>query len=83
MTTKPHVIFYTRPGCLLCEEAKLAIDAADCAGAYTFEEVNIDADAELRRRYGWDIPVVVINDRMVFKHRLTADDFKRALSGKL
>ena len=83
MTTKPHVIFYTRPGCHLCEEARLAIDAADCAAAYTLEEVNIETDPDLRRRYGWDIPVVRINGRHVFKHRLTAADFKRALSDAL
>ena len=83
MSTRAHVIFYTRPGCHLCEEAKLAIDAADCAGAYTFEEVNIETDPDLRRRYGWDIPVVVINGRVVFKHRLSASDFKRALSGTI
>jgi len=83
MTTKPHVIFYTRPGCHLCEEAKLSIAAADCADAYTFEEINIEADPDLRRRYGWDIPVVVLNGRVVFKHRLTTADFKRALSDTL
>ena len=83
MTTKPHVIFYTRPGCHLCQEAKLEIAAADCADAYTFQEVNVDTDPDLQRRYGWDIPVVVLDGRVVFKHRLTAGDFRRALSGTL
>ena len=80
---KARVTLYTRTGCHLCEEAKQALLAAGCEGQYTLLEIDIDLDPDLARRYGWDIPVVVINDRMVFKYRLSAGDFKRALSGKL
>ena len=76
---KAQVIFYTRPGCHLCEEAKREILAADCADAYHLAEVNIDADPTLVARYGWDIPVVSINGVVVFKHRLTAAEFRREL----
>ena len=80
MTTKPHVIFYTRPGCHLCEEAMLEIAAADCADAYTFEMSH-------RRRprppatHTADIPVVVINASSSSSPLGTALHFKRALSG--
>lgn len=76
----PHVLFYTRPGCHLCEEAEREIAAARCHGLYTFEKVDIDTDPDLARRYGWDIPVVVIDGTVAFKHRLTAADFKRAIT---
>ena len=75
----PHVVFYTRPGCHLCDEAEREIDAARCHTLYTFEKVNIETDPDLTRRYGWDIPVVTINGRVAFKHRLTAADFRRAV----
>ena len=76
---KPHVVFYTKPGCHLCEEAEREIDAARCHALYTFEKVNIEDDPDLTRRYGWDIPVVAVNGTVTFKHRLTAEDFKRAV----
>ena len=79
MTQKPHVLFYTKPGCHLCDEAKREIERAGCSGQYTFEEVNILSDPELLRHYGTEIPVVLINNTHAFKHRLTAADFRQAI----
>ena len=79
MPHTPHVIFYTKPGCHLCEEARREIGAAGCSGRFTYEEIDILSDDELKRRYGWDIPVVLIDGTHAFKHRLTAADFRRAI----
>jgi glutaredoxin len=79
MKNKARVIFYTRPGCHLCEEARREILAADCADQYVLEEVNIADDARLTELYGWEIPVVTINGTKAFKYRLTAAEFKRKL----
>lgn len=76
---KALVTLYTRPGCHLCEEAKRQIEEARCAELYTLEEVNIDLAPTLKARFGWDIPVVALNGTIVFKHRLTAAQFRREL----
>ena len=76
---KAQVTLYTRPGCHLCEEAKEAMLAARCEGQYTLREINIDLDPLLARRYGWDIPVILINGVETFKHRLTSSEFEREL----
>jgi glutaredoxin len=76
---KAQVTLYTRPGCHLCDEAKQAMLAADCQSRYTLQEINIDLDPALTRRYGWDIPVVLIDGIETFKHRLTASDFEREI----
>jgi glutaredoxin len=76
---KAHVIFYTRPGCHLCEVAKAEMLAAGCGDEYVLEEVNIETDALLQEQYGWEIPVIFINGVKAFKYRLTADEFKRKL----
>ena len=76
---KAQVTLYTRPGCHLCDEAKQAMQAARCADLYTLQEINIDSDPTLLRRYGWDIPVLLINNVETFKHRLTPSDFKREI----
>ena len=82
MSVKPHVVFYTKPGCHLCEEARSEIARAGCEGLYTYEEVDILSDAGLTRRYGWDIPVVLIDGMHAFKHRLTAEEFRKAITQK-
>ncbi|MCA1613042.1 MAG: glutaredoxin family protein [Acidobacteria bacterium] len=76
---KVSVRLYTRPGCHLCDEARREMHAAGVAELYELEEIDIDSDPELTRRFGWDIPVVAIGDAVVFKHRLTRADFKREI----
>jgi glutaredoxin len=79
MSRKPHVTFYTKPGCHLCEDAKREILKAGHADRYTFDEVNILSDPDLHRRYGTEIPVILIDGTHAFKYTLTAEDFRRAL----
>jgi glutaredoxin len=73
---KARVIVYSRPGCHLCDEAKAAILRSDCADRYTLEEVNIESDDELLKKYKYDIPVIVIDGVEVFIHRVDPDEFK-------
>jgi glutaredoxin len=73
--SKPHVIVYSRPGCHLCDEAKAAILSAGCSDRFTFEEVNIESDEELLRKYQYDIPVIAIDGVETFIHRVDPRDF--------
>ncbi len=61
-----HVTLYTRPGCGLCNEMKAGLEQR----GYRVEEVNIDLDPELKRKYGRDIPVAVADGREIARHRL-------------
>jgi glutaredoxin len=78
-TMKPHVIIYSRPGCHLCEEAKTAITNAGCADQFTLEEINIESDSELLRKYKYDIPVIAIDGLETFLHRVTPQEFKQKI----
>ena len=42
-------------------------------------EVNIDGDAVLTERYGWDIPVLFISARKAAKHRINVKQLRRQL----
>ena len=77
--SKAHVIVYSRPGCHLCDEAKDAIERAGCSDLFTLEEVNIDTDVELLRKYRFDIPVVTIDGVEKFRHRVDPDEFRKML----
>ena len=75
---KPQVVLYSKPGCRLCEEAR---DEIESVGDHRFDltEINISNDLSLYELYRNDIPVVLINGRETFRHRLTAKEFLRAL----
>lgn len=74
-----RVIIYSRPGCHLCEEAKTAIQAAGCDGQYELEEVNIETDPDLLRRYRFEIPVITIDGVETFRNRVGSEEFRRAI----
>jgi glutaredoxin len=38
-----------------------------------FEEIDVDSDPHLRLRHGRDVPVLVLQDVVVVKHRLTPE----------
>lgn len=73
------VTLYSRPGCHLCEEAKAAIAPLLREFGAVLREVNIDEDAILKKRYGWDIPVIFIGARKAAKHRIDVAQFRRQL----
>ena len=73
---KAHVIVYSRPGCHLCDEAKAAIESAGCSDSFTLEEVNIESDQELLKKYKYDIPVITIDGKEAFLHRIDPEEFK-------
>lgn len=73
------VVIYSKPDCHLCEEAKVVIQAAACGTRFILEEVNIEIDPDLQRRYRYDIPVITIDGVEAFRHRVSADEFRRAI----
>ena len=77
--SKLRVVIYTRPGCHLCEEAKLAITAANCGAEHTLDEVDIETDNELLEKYRNDIPVITVNGVEAFRHKVTAEEFRNRI----
>ncbi len=73
------VTLYSRPGCHLCEAAKAAIDPLLAEFGATLREVNIDGDAVLTERYGWDIPVLFLGTKKAAKHRINVRQLRRQL----
>ena len=69
------VILYSRPGCHLCEEARAMLERAGVA----FEELDIESDDDLFRRYLERIPVIAIDGEEAFE--LVVDE--RALRARL
>ena len=78
--SKAHVIIYSRPGCHLCDDAKAAILSAGLGDQIVLEEINIESDAELLRKYKYDIPVITIDGVESFIHRVDPREFRTRIT---
>ena len=61
---------YTRAGCPLCEDMADAVQTLLAGSPHGLAQVDVDADATLRSRYGWDVPLVFDGDTELFRHQL-------------
>ncbi|MCY4385114.1 MAG: glutaredoxin family protein [Nitrospinae bacterium] len=72
-----NITFYTRNECHLCHEAKAAIMRH--FPNLAIEEVDVDADPELIRLYGEEVPVGYLGETKVFKYHLDVNRLRRLL----
>ena len=76
-----RVRLYSRPGCHLCDDAREIVGAA-CGRKVAWEEVDIEADADLTARYGEQVPVVTVDDAVVGFWRIDPARLKAALKAR-
>jgi hypothetical protein len=70
----------SRPDCGLCDEFRSELaQLAQAAQLPPLETVDVDSDPELARRHGLDIPVLLLDDVRVCRHRLDAAELLRLL----
>ena len=74
-----EITLYTREGCTLCEEARVAIAPLAREFSTTLREVDIDDDPVLHERYTNDVPVVFLGSRLVAQHRVNVAQLRRQL----
>ncbi|HWX39411.1 MAG TPA: glutaredoxin family protein [Candidatus Sulfotelmatobacter sp.] len=73
------VTIYSRPGCHLCEKAKMQIAPLLKEFCARLTEINIDEDSDLRARYDYDVPVILVGARKAAKHRVDVAQLRRQL----
>ncbi len=79
MSDAREVVVYSRKGCHLCEIVKETLAKLERRGGFTWREVDVDADDQLRREYTDEVPVVFIDGRKAFKYRMDEREFLRKL----
>ena len=80
---RPLVEVYSKPGCCLCAQALTAIEAVHRRVSFELLERDVRQDAELNRRWRYDIPVVCIDGKLALKGRITEEAFERCLQQAL
>ena len=69
------VVVYSRKGCHLCEVVKESLSKLSRRGGFTWQEVDVDLDFELRRQFNDEVPVVFIDGRKAFKYHMDEQEF--------
>ena len=74
-----RVILYSRPGCHLCDDARAVIERVCADLGESYEEVSIDDDPELTRRFSEEIPVTFVDGRQHDFWRVSEERLRAAL----
>lgn len=75
----PRVTIYTKPECGLCEEAEEVIESLRARRTFELERRNILENFDDYQRYKHDIPVILLDDREIARHHLSAAQLEAAL----
>jgi glutaredoxin len=63
----PVVTLYGKPGCHLCDDARLVVDRVRAEHPFELREVDITLDPALHREYGERIPVLEMDGEELFE----------------
>lgn len=78
---RPHqVVFYTKAGCHLCDEARDLLE--ELAEEITFEltETDIRSDMVIFEQYRYRIPVIIIDENATVEGRINLAELRRAFT---
>ena len=69
-----------RRDCELCDEMLAALARLKTTLALpAIEVLDVDADPDLKRRHGLDVPVLLFDGTVVCRHRLDENELRRLL----
>jgi glutaredoxin len=82
-TARTHLTLVQRPGCELCEEMLAELERLRRSVELpAIEVIDVDSDAELHRRHGLHVPVLLLDGTVVCRHRLDAPELMRLLAAR-
>jgi predicted thioredoxin/glutaredoxin len=77
---QPRLTVVHRQDCDLCDEMVAELEALGrTIPLPPISIVDVDADPELLRRYGLNVPVLLLDGSVVCRHRLDSDELQRLL----
>ena len=78
-----EVTLIGRAACHLCDEADGVLARVLPEFGLTCRKVGVDDNADLRNRYGDEVPVLLLNGRKAFKYRIDELRLRRMLETRL
>ena len=83
LATRPrHVVMYSRQGCHLCDDVWKQLQKARRQYPFTLEKTDVDADAELKAKFGEQVPVVCVDGKVRFRGQVNNVLLQRLLEAE-
>jgi hypothetical protein len=79
-STNPRVVLFSKPGCHLCDDARLVVERVTGALGERYEERDVTLDENDWREYADSIPVVLVDGVQVDFWRISEDRLRAALA---
>jgi glutaredoxin len=76
-----RVTLYGKPGCHLCDDARLVIERVCADLGESYEEISILDDPDLMARFGEEIPVTFVDGEQHDFWRVSEARLRAALTG--
>jgi glutaredoxin len=73
------VSLYGRPGCHLCDDARAALERLRATRPFVLDEIDIECDDALLKRYVERIPVIALDGEELFDFFVDAEALGRKL----
>ncbi len=77
----PRITLYSRPGCHLCDDARVVIERVCADLGESYEEVDITGDDDLLRRFQVEIPVTFVDGEPHEVYWVSEPRLRQALAG--
>lgn len=71
-TDQRHLTLLVRAYCHLCDDMREALAPLAARFGWAVEEIDIDADAVLEKRWSDSVPVLLAGERELCRHRIDA-----------
>jgi glutaredoxin len=77
---QPRVTLIGKPGCHLCDVARMVVEHVCAEHDLEFADLDITEDPFLASEYADAVPVVLVDGAEVGRYRVSPDAIRRALS---
>ncbi len=77
---KGRVTLYSKPGCHLCDDARLVIERVCADLGESYDEISILDDPALLDRYAEEIPVTLVDGKQHDFWRVSEERLRAALA---
>lgn len=76
------IILLTAPNCHLCEDAENLLKNLHIQIPYVIESIDIHTNSDYHNKYKNDIPVVLIDDKVICQHFIDLKKIKNTIISK-
>jgi hypothetical protein len=80
MSEPRTVVVYSRKGCHLCEVVKESLGKLSRRGGFTWQEIDVDTDNDLRRQFNDEVPMYLLTVERLSNTTWTSRNFSEGSS---